>query len=390
MEIMSADVAKLNLYRSEKTVMITGVSGQDGSLMADYLLKNTTHNIVGGARRLAVHNHGNFTHLEGQPRFSLVNFDLTDIHSIDKLIREIRPHYFINLAAQTFVKSSWDFPVQTWETNTTGVLHILEAIRQHCPSCRFYNAGSSEEFGDVAYSPQDEKHPLRPRSPYGASKAAARQLVKVYRESYSLFAIQSWLFNHEGPRRGKEFVTRKISSKVVDIYKSLKGKFTPIVPLELGNLDALRDWSDAEDCVQAIWLMLNNTVPVEYVVSNGNSHCIREFVELAFEGVGIKGKWVGSGVDEVYKYVSGPVSPDVIEGTLVKINPSFYRPAEVESLCGDSTRIRKELGWKPQTDFAHLVAKMVSNDMDEAGLESDFFNLHVKVGGIKKVRKVET
>jgi GDPmannose 4,6-dehydratase len=382
MEIMSADVAKLNLHRSEKTVMITGVSGQDGSLMADYLLKTTTHNIIGGARRLAVHNHGNFTHLENQSRFSLVNFDLTDTHSIDKLIREIRPHYFINLAAQTFVKSSWDFPVQTWETNTTGVLHILEAIRQHCPKCRFYNAGSSEEFGDVAYSPQDEKHPLRPRSPYGASKAAARQLVKVYRESYNLFAIQSWLFNHEGPRRGKEFVTRKISSQVVDIYKSLKGKFTPIIPLELGNLDAMRDWSDAEDCVKAIWLMLNNAAPVEYVVSSGKSHSIREFVELAFEGVGIKGQWVGKGVEEVYKYVSGPVSPDAIEGTLVKINPSFYRPAEVESLCGDSTRIRK-LGWRPLTDFAHLVAKMVHRDMQLAGLGDDFFNLHVKVGGIK-------
>ena len=186
---MSADIAKLKLDRSEKTVMITGVSGQDGSLMADLLLQTTTHNIIGGARRLAVHNHDNFSHLEGIPRFSLVNFDLTDIHSIDKLIRELRPDYFINLAAQTFVKSSWDFPVQTWETNTTGVLHILEAIRQHCPNCRFYNAGSSEEFGNVEYSPQDENHPMRPRSPYGASKVGARQLVKVYRESYNLFAI---------------------------------------------------------------------------------------------------------------------------------------------------------------------------------------------------------
>lgn len=381
MQIMSADAAKLKLDRSEQTVFVTGVTGQDGSLMVDYLLQNTTHNIVGGARRLAVHNHQNINHVRGNSRFQLVNFDLTDTHSIDKLILEIRPDFFINLAAQTFVKSSWDFPVQTWECNTTGVLHILEALRHHQPACRFYNAGSSEEFGNVEYSPQDELHPLRPRSPYGASKAAARQIVKVYRESYNLFAIQSWLFNHEGPRRGKEFVTRKISFKVVDLYKALKSPTKdPIVPLELGNLDAMRDWSDAEDCVQAIWLMLNNGSPKEYVVSSGESHCIREFVELAFEGVGIKGKWVGCGVNETYQYVSGPVPPETIEGTLVRINPEFYRPAEVEHLCGNSSKIRSELGWKPQTDFAHLVAKMVAADMKAAGLGQDFFNIHVRVG----------
>lgn len=378
---MSADTARFSLDPSKKTVIITGVSGQDGSLMADYLLKITDYNIIGGARRLAVCNHTNFEHLEGNPRFRAVNFDLTDTHAIDKLIFAIRPDYFINLAAQTFVKSSWDFPVQTWETNTTGVLHILEAIRQHCPRCRFYNAGSSEEFGNVEYSPQDERHPMRPRSPYGASKVAARQLVKVYRESYNLFAIQSWLFNHEGPRRGKDFVTRKISSKVVDLYKSLKKcRFSPIVPLELGNLDAMRDWSDAEDCVRAIWLMLNNTYPKEYVVSSGESHCIREFVELAFEGVGIKGQWVGKGVDEIYRYVSGPIPADKIEGTLVKINPALYRPAEVDHLCGNSARIREELGWCSKTDFAHLVAKMVAHDMELNELGNDFFNLHVKIG----------
>jgi len=370
MQIMSATDVKSKLNRSEPTVFVTGVSGQDGSLMVDYLLKTTTYNIVGGARRLAVHNHVNINHLKGNPRFTLVNFDLTDTHSIDKLILEIRPDFFINLAAQTFVKSSWDFPVQTWECNTTGVLHILEALRHHQPKCRFYNAGSSEEFGNVEYSPQDEKHPMRPRSPYGASKAAARQLVKVYRESYNLFAIQAWLFNHEGTRRGKEFVTRKISSKVVELYKAIQSRTKdPIIPLELGNLDALRDWSDAEDMVQAIWMMLNNTEPKEYVVSSGESHCIREFVELAFEEVGIKGKWVGNGMDETYQYVSGPVPSDTIEGTLVRINPAFYRPAEVEHLCGNSSKIREELGWSPKTDFAHLVSKMVAHDMHLAGMD---------------------
>ncbi len=362
MEIMSADIVSTKLDQSTKTVMITGVSGQDGSLMADYLLKTTPYNIVGGARRLSVENHSNIKHLDGNPKFHLVNFDLNDTHSINKLIHLIKPDYFINLAAQTFVKSSWDFPVQTWETNTTGVLHILEAIRQYAPKCKTYSAGSSEEFGNVVYSPQDENHPMRPRSPYGASKVAARQLIKVYRESYGLFAIQSWLFNHESPRRGKEFVTRKISTKVNEIYRSLHGKFTPIVPIELGNLDAYRDWSDAEDCVRAIWAMLLNSDPVEYVVSSGESHSIREFVEIAFSVVGIKGEWKGTGIDETYQYVSGPVSSNSIEGTLVRINPTFYRPAEVETLCGNSNKIRNELKWSPKTSFKELVTKMVIYD----------------------------
>lgn len=753
MEIMSADNIKNKLNQSEKTVFITGVTGQDGSLMADYLLNTTTYNIVGGARRLAVHNHLNIGHLEDNPRFNLVNFDLTDTHSIDKLIISLQPDYFINLAAQTFVKSSWDFPVQTWECNTTGVLHILEAIRQHQSKCRFYNAGchstdtrvltpnglkyytemkigdlvysinqttnelelkkikkvfeydfkgelmefkngglrvtpnhtmlyktsrnkilskqakdfihmsdvkypinlpykgkmlekmidltefipiqkrkgnknygkhitsinaydlmyliglyigdgscrimkkkrkvkclfenrernsfgqfsshsenydefeveyqcpqcvldipandecfpkvistlernnikwklhgtcditfhqwginpyfsecghlastkkipswifeldssyqlkvlegirdsdgdkrnnistvseqlqqdllklhincgiiptfrqrpprsvtlkdgrvingnypernvyalkentgyqrgkwkaipyegkvwcfeiednhnflverhgkltfsgnSSEEFGDVLYTPQDENHPMRPRSPYGASKAAARQLVKVYRESYNLYAIQSWLFNHEGIRRGKEFVTRKISSKVAEIYKAIINN-NEITSLELGNLDAMRDWSDAEDCVKAIWLMLNqeehnknfttyrpfpSTELKEYVVSSGESHCIREFIEIAFRTLGIEGTWVGEGLNETFQYLTGPVPKETIKTTLVKINPAFYRPAEVEQLCGDSSKIRTELNWTPKTSFKQLVEKMVKNDL---------------------------
>lgn len=380
---MSAEDAKQKLDRNQKTVIITGVSGQDGSLMSDYLLETTPYNIVGGARRLAVHNHKNVNHLRGHPRFTLVNFDLTDSHSIDKLIAELKPDYFINFAAQSFVKASWDFPAQTLDANTKAIIHILEAIRKNHPACRFYNAGSSEEFGEVQYTPQDEKHPLCPQSPYGASKASARQYVRVYRKSYNLFAIQGWLFNHEGVRRGKEFVTRKVTSKIVELYKSIKAPLGAIVPLELGNLDAVRDWSDAEDMVRAIWLMLNNTEPVEYVVSSDECHSIRELVELAFEGVGIKGEWVGKGVDE--KFVT-TLYIGQAPTTLVRVNPSFYRPAEVEQLRGDSTRIRTELGWKPQTDFAHLVAKMVHNDMDIAGLGSDFFNLHVKVADKKSAK----
>lgn len=370
MEIMSSNAISSMLDKTKKTVIVTGVSGQDGSHMVDYLLANTDYNIVGGARRLSVDNHKNIEHLEGVNRFHLVNFDLTDTHSIDKLIHLIQPDYFINLAAQTFVKSSWDFPVQTWETNTTGVLHILEAIRLHSPKCRCYNAGSSEEFGDVLYSPQNELHPMRPRSPYGASKAAARQIVKVYRESYNLFAIQAWLFNHEGTRRGKEFVTRKISSKVVEIYRNIinPSKDAVVTPIELGNLDALRDWSDAEDLIVAIWLMLNNNTPSEYVVSSGVSHSIREFVEIAFSRVNIQGKWIGSGPDEIFWYESGPKPLPSDQCVLVKINPAFYRPAEVERLCGDSTKIRTELKWTPRTSFNDLVVKMVDNDLKLAGI----------------------
>jgi GDPmannose 4,6-dehydratase len=254
------------------------------------------------------------------------------------------------------VGSSWDFALQTWETNSTSVLNILESIRIHHPSCRFYQAGSSEEFGDVLHSPQSESHPLRPRSPYGASKAAARQLIKVWRDSYDLYVIQGWLFNHEGIRRGEEFVTRKITKNVARIKKEYhSGSFRP---LELGNIEAKRDWSDAEDFVEGIWKMLNQDSPEEYVLASGETHTIREFVEEAFNFAGFaveKCHWVGEGIEEEY----------IHEGkTLVKINPEFHRPAEVELLLGDSSKARQNLGWEPKTDFIGLVRKMVANDLN--------------------------
>lgn len=390
MKILSIEEAT-KFAQGKKVVIITGVTGQDGSFMADYLLANTDYEIFGGARRLSVSNHENVDHLMKEPRFHLINFDLTDAHSIAQTISQLKPSYFINFAAQSFVKSSWDFPAQTWETNTTSMIHILESIRLHSPHCRFYNAGSSEEFGDVVYSPQDEKHPMRPRSPYGASKAAARQLVKVYRESYNLYAVQGWLFNHEGTRRGEEFVTRKITKNVARLVEEMKGGLNvPIVPMELGNLDAQRDWSDAEDCVIAVWKMLNqdkfnkrgltdehtehllNEFIQEYVVASGESHTIREFVELAFECSLVEGRWEGKGVDEKFVFVRG-LKPShwkqapflrVQEGTvLVRINPSNYRPAEVEKLMGNPSRIKTELGWNPQTSFKELIYKMVMKDL---------------------------
>ena len=345
-----------------KKVLITGVTGQDGSHMVDFLLKNTNYIIFGGVRRLSVYNHENIKHIKSD-RFHLINFDLTDSHAISRTIEKLQPDYFINFAAQSFVASSWDFAKNTWQTNSTAVLDILEAIRLYKPSCRLYQAGSSEEFGDVLYTPQDEAHPLRPRSPYGASKAAARQLIKVYRDSYNLYAIQGWLFNHEGTRRGEEFVTRKITKNIARIHNAIKNN-AEFAPLELGNVDAKRDWSDAEDFIEGVWMMLNQDQydakydgkPKEYVFSSNETHTIKEFVEKAFLVVDIKGKWVGEGGHTIY------ISED--NKTLVQINPKFYRPAEVELLLGDSTKARNELGWKPKISFDKLIEKMVKSDIE--------------------------
>lgn len=356
MDILNIEDAK-KFLGDKKCVIVTGVTGQDGSYMADFLLENTDYIVFGGVRRLSVYNHTNISHINSD-KFKLINFDLTDSHSINRIVEKLSPEYFINFAAQSFVGSSWDFPQQTWETNTTSVIHILEAIRLYNPSCRFYQAGSSEEFGDVIYSPQDLKHPLRPRSPYGASKAAARQIVKVWRDSYDIFAIQGFLFNHESERRGEEFVSRKITKAVAKIAKSIHQGDANFEPLELGNLDAQRDWSHAEDFVRAVWLMLKQDKPKDYLLASGETHTVREFVELAFDNAGIQGYWSGEGIDEVYK-LRGEVPVDI---TLLKINEKFYRPAEVELLLGDPSEAQKELNWEKTVDFPDLVRRMCESE----------------------------
>lgn len=357
------DAAKL--IKDKKTIIVTGVTGQDGSYMVDFLLKNTEYLVFGGVRRLSVYNHDNIKHINHE-RFHLINFDLTDSHAISRAIEKLNPDYFINFAAQSFVASSWDFAKNTWQTNSTAVLDILEAIRLYKPSCRLYQAGSSEEFGNIEYSPQDEKHPLKPRSPYGASKAASRQLVKVYRESYNLYAIQGWLFNHEGPRRGEEFVTRKITKNVARIYHALKNN-KEFKPLELGNIEAKRDWSDAEDFVEGVWMMLNqdkynlnyNGIPKEYIFSSNETHTVKEFVEKAFKAASIEGEWIGNNEDA--KYVMD-------NKVLARINSKYYRPAEVDLLLGNSSMARKDLGWKPKNTFEDLVNKMVRFDLNKLDL----------------------
>jgi len=348
-------------------VIITGILGQDGSNMAEFLLKNSRHKIYGMMRRSATPNFRNIETFSKSSRFELVDGDLTDEISINRLVKKIKPQYFINFGANSFVGCSWDMPLQIFETNALGVIRCLEAIKIYKPNCRFYSAGSSEEFGNVDYCPQDILHPLKPRSPYGASKCTARHVVKVYRESYGIFAVHGILFNHEGIRRGEEFVTRKITKGVARIYHEMKdvdkwrsrhGTLPEFDPIELGNLDAKRDWSDSEDFVRGVWLMLRQKKPKDYILASGEAHSIREFVEEAFGCAGIDAKWVGKDQSSVFLH---SYQKDSIP--LVKVNPEFYRPAEVELLVGDSAPIRKELKWKPKTNFKGLVQKMVKHDI---------------------------
>ena len=372
--------------------------------MADYLLANTNHLVFGMVRRTAKPDYRNMESAMKNPRFKLVTGDLSDSTSIDNVVKEVMPDYFVNLAAQSFVGSSWTIPEQTIDVTGLGVLRCLEAIRKHVPHCRFYSAGSSEQWGDIVYSPQDEKHPMRPRSPYGAAKCLAAHLVKVYRESYGLYAVHALLLNHESERRGEEFVTRKITLGVARIARAIKdGK--PFEPIELGNLDARRDWSHAEDFVDGIWRMLNQEIyirrengnyqgalegpvetiqridaatkfasgiPHEYVLASGETHTIRTFVEKAFAAAGFKGCFwdreepiLERGHLETYEWVNTAANTG---HTLVRINPAFYRPAEVELLLGNAARAKAELGWSPKISFDDLVTRMVRNDLKEVGL----------------------
>jgi GDPmannose 4,6-dehydratase len=349
-----------------KKVLVTGVLGQDGANMAELLLSQAEPiEVYGMMRRSANPNFVNTTNFKDHPNFKFVYGDLSDDVSIDMLVKDIQPDYFINFAANSFVGCSWDMPLQVMDTNAIGVLRCLEAIRKFKIDCRFYSAGSSEEWGDVDYAPQDIKHPIKPRSPYGASKAAARHLVKVYRESHGIYAVHGILFNHEGTKRGKEFVTRKITKGVARIKAEVNahresGHQRGIRALELGNLDAKRDWSDSEDFVEGVWLMLNQDTPKDYILSSNETHSIREFIELAFEAAGFQGaEWRGNDLEEEYGFTVGG------EWTaLVKINPKFFRPAEVDLLLGDSNPIREELGWNPKVSFDKLVHKMVMFDLD--------------------------
>ena len=356
----------------KKKILVTGILGQDGANMAELLLSEPSEaEVYGMMRRSAVPNFKNIEKIKNHPRFNIVNGDLTDEVSINELVKKIQPDYFINFAANSFVGCSWDMPMQVFDVNAMGVIRALEAIRKFKPDCRFYSAGSSEEFGDVDFSPQNLSHPMKPRSPYGASKCAARHIVKVYRESYDLYAIHGLLFNHEGTKRGEEFVTRKISKGVAGIHnqlqnvKSRRSRYPEDGPpqvsaIELGYLDSKRDWSDSVDFMEGIWLMLNQEEPKEYLLASGETHSIREFVEKAFAVANISGYWEGEGINEkfIHEYEGKKL-------TLVKINEKFFRPAEVNLLLGDPTAAKEKLGWKPKKSFDKLVESMVVWDLNE-------------------------
>ena len=348
-----------------KKVLVTGILGQDGANMCEYLLQMGGYKIFGMVRRVSNPNFTNCKNFLNHADFQLVYGDLTDEVSISKLVQEIQPDYFVNFAANSYVACSWDMPMQIFDTNALGVIRCLESIRQNQPNCRFYSAGSSEEFGNVDYSPQDLQHPVKPRSPYGAAKASARHIVKVYRESYGLFAVHGILFNHEGTKRGEEFVTRKITKGVARISRALKNK-EKFKPIELGNIYAKRDWSDSEDFVKGVWLMLNQKTPKDYLLASGETHTIKEFVQKAFKHANIYGGWVE--IDEEPTRAKFLLNSNS-NNPLVVINEDFFRPAEVEILLGDPSEIKKDLHWEPEITFDKLVERMVSFDIENEKTE---------------------
>lgn len=335
----------------KKKCLITGINGQLGQQLSSYLSTNHADvEIIGTVRHKSKDTFVNNLNLE------IETMDLSDPYSVELVIKKHKPDYVINTAANAFVGESWKLPVQHFSINALGVLYLLEAIKNNSPSTKFYNCGTSEEFGDVDYSPQDEKHPLKPRSPYGAAKCAARHLVKVYRESFNLFAIQGWMFNFESPFRGEKYVTRKVTKGVARIAKAIK-KCEPFEPIQIGNLNAKRPWQHANDVCRAIWLMLNNENPKEYVVSSSHVYSVRQFIESAFTIAGFENlKWEGSELNE--KLICGNL-------VVVEINKDFFRPAEVELLLGDSSLIKKELGWEPEIPFETIVKEMVEYDISE-------------------------
>ncbi len=310
--------------------LITGITGQDGSYLAEFLLEKG-YEVYGMVRRSSTETFDRIAHIKD--RLTLIQADLLDQVSLMKMLEEVRPDEIYNLAAMSFVPTSWTQPVLTGEFTAIGVTRLLEAIRQICPKAKCYQASSSEMFGMVREVPQKETTPFHPRSPYGVAKVYGHHITVNYRESYGLFAVSGILFNHESPRRGKEFVTRKISDAVAQIKLGLAKK------LPMGNVEAKRDWGFAGDYVRAMWMMLQQDHAEDYVIATGTNHSVKEFLELAFSSVGLH--W------EDY----------------VVTDPKLLRPAEVDHLLGDSSKAKQRLGWKPEVDFKGLVHMMVEADM---------------------------
>lgn len=345
----------------EKVALITGITGQDGSYLAELLLEKG-YEVHGIVRRHSTINTSRIDHLFenqeiGNKKLFLHHGDLTDSSNLNRLIEKIKPVEIYNLAAQSHVAVSFEVPEYTAEATGVGTLRLLDAIRESGVKCKFYQASTSELFGGLPESaPQSEKTPFYPKSPYGVAKLYSYWITVNYRESYDMFACNGVLFNHESPRRGETFVTRKITRAVASIMSGKQEK------LSLGNLDAKRDWGFAGDYVYGMWLILQQEKPQDYVLATNETHTVREFVELAFAEVGIEIEWRGTGVDEKgYDKETGKL--------LVDVNPRYFRPAEVELLWGDATKAERELGWERKISFKNLVSMMVDADMKEiAGL----------------------
>lgn len=338
-----------------KRALITGITGQDGSWLAELLLQKG-YQVYGVMRRKSVADYGNVVHIKDELRF--IYADMTDLPSLINAVKISKPDEVYNLAAQSFVATSWEQPSATAEIDALGVLNLLEAVRLIQPQARFYQAATSEMFGKVQEMPQTEHTPFYPRSPYGVAKLYGYWITKNYRESFDMFACSGILFNHESERRGKEFVTRKITDAAARIRYGLQEC------LELGNLDARRDWGHAQDYVRAMWLLLQNDHPQDYVIASNQTRTVREFAQTAFQAAGMHIEWEGTGADEIGRdQATGKV--------VVKVNEKLFRPAEVALLLGDPAKAEKKLGWKRKVGFQEMVERMVKNDMEMMRLDSD-------------------
>lgn len=331
----------------KKHALITGITGQDGSYLAELLLEKG-YEVYGIIRRKSVVDYGNVEHLK--EKISFLYADMTDLVSLIRAMRISQAEEVYNLAAQSFVAASWEQPIATAEMDAIGVANLLEAIRTVKPEARFYQASTSEMFGLVQQIPQTEQTPFYPRSPYGVAKLYGHWITKNYRESYGMYACSGILFNHESERRGKEFVTRKITDGVARIRYGLQEK------IELGNLDAKRDWGHSSDYVRAMWLMLQQEQAEDYVIATNETRTVREFVDTAFSCIGKTIVWKGKGEHEV--------GIDAETGkVVVAVNPKYFRPAEVEILLGNSEKAERQLGWKREILFSELVKRMVDSDI---------------------------
>ncbi|OGP93218.1 MAG: GDP-mannose 4,6-dehydratase [Deltaproteobacteria bacterium RBG_16_48_10] len=351
-----------------KKALITGITGQDGSYLSEFLL-NKGYEVHGLIRRSSTFNTERIDHIYTDPhdpksKLFLHYGDITDSGQLTHLIYNIQPDEIYHLGAQSHVRVSFDMPEFTGDVTGIGTTRMLEAIRRSGIKTRFYQASSSEMFGD-APPLQDEETPLRPRSPYGAAKAYAHWMVRNYREGYGMFAVNGILFNHESPRRGETFVTRKITRAIARVRYGLEKK------LYLGNLEARRDWGYAGDYVQAMWLMLQEREPEDYVIATGETHSVKEFVNLAFHHAGIEIEWRGSRSDEKgsVKSLASNLQPLIsnlsVGDVLIEIDPRYFRPLEVEFLQGDASKARKKLGWEPKIRFRELVRMMVDADIKD-------------------------